>query len=79
MQLLPGYISVRPGYAGSVRLPHAERQSSRLQISAPATDIGLRHWAALWKEAAALNPASIPRHQEQEQQQQQQQQQQEQE
>ena len=33
MQLLPGYTSVRPGYAGSVRLPQAERRASRVQIS----------------------------------------------
>ena len=71
MQLLPGYTSVRPGYDGSVRLPVSERRASRVEISAPAADIGLTHWAALFKEAAALNPASIPRHQEQEQEQQQ--------
>ena len=33
MQLLPGYTSVRPGYAGSVRLPQAKRRASRVEIS----------------------------------------------
>ena len=81
MVKMPGYTSVRPGYDGSVRLPVSERRASRVNITTlikkPASAKRLPGGAALFQAVAALNPASIPRHQEQEQQQQQQEQEQE--